>query len=152
MCPFSQNTLPSPDVMTYWPEQTCYTLYLQECFNKALKEMTHFTFFYLFFLPDVLSRPSLDHNPHLQLLCALKTQRQSSHIQYIHYPHLAVVSNAANENCPTYIFRLPQELRVFYLDHSVGSTWNGSPGRHPHHLTWHHCMCGLCEHARTHKH
>lgn len=94
-------------------------------------------------LPDVLARTGLHHDPHLQLLCALQT--------------IATVSGAARR-CQhqhgrsfTHVLRLPEQLRVFHLDHSVGSAGDGSAGRHSHHLTRHHRVGGLQHtHTRTH--
>lgn len=72
---FGQHTLPSPDVMSYWPIHT-------HIHTPVI--MSNFWGIIIFIvdrlecrvLPDVLSGPGLHHDPHLQLLCALQQSRQ----------------------------------------------------------------------------
>lgn len=77
MCSFSQHTLASPDVMTYRPVQMhkhVTIIISQWLSNAALIVSTSplNNIVVVWLLPDVLSRSGLDHNPDLQLLCALK--------------------------------------------------------------------------------
>ncbi|TNN62014.1 hypothetical protein EYF80_027752 [Liparis tanakae] len=74
-------------------------------------------------LPDVLSGPGLDHNPHLQLLCALKQARLNV---------VMPADNNNNNNNHTYMVKLDSGRGTSLtcvltssdsLSSSVSSTW-----------------------------
>lgn len=72
VCSFSQHTLPSPDVMSYWPATAQLQLH-----SRATVTFT-VSWWLRRVLPDVLARTGLHHDPHLQLLCALQPSPQSA--------------------------------------------------------------------------
>lgn len=152
--PFSQHALPALNVVADWPkvggERMNRGKMLERLYREHQQKPQALVVYFgtshnarkqtkidTLHQPNVLPWTSLYKDSYFQLFCALKEKQTQTNVYYI--LQLTVLGRKSQ----TYVLRLSEQFCVFNLDNSISTTGDGSACRHPHNLSWHHCMGGL---------